>query len=33
MIANMEINNNGKIMDIIIGIFPLFPSEENIKLI
>ena len=27
----MEINNKGKKIDNIIGIFPLFPSDENMK--
>jgi hypothetical protein len=29
----MEINNIGKYIDEIIGIFPLLPREVNIKLI
>ena len=31
IVANMEINNKGKKIDNIIGIFPLFPSDENMK--
>ena len=33
MIANMEINKIGIKIDDKIGIFPLFPSEENMKII